>query len=140
MKLTYRGVSYETQPPQLEVVEGGTIGSYRGAPWKAHTLVSAPPSQPAATLTYRGVRYQLGQGQLGEGTEAAVSGTAASTSVAAAERAPWLLPHRQQLNSALEAAHRHAILDNLERRLQAARSRGDDRLIRMLEAEWRQFA
>jgi hypothetical protein len=40
----------------------------------------------------------------------------------------------------VEKAHRNTILKNVERRLQIARSRGDETLVKLLEAEQKQFS
>lgn len=40
----------------------------------------------------------------------------------------------------VEKAHRSTILKNVERRLQIARSHGDETLVRLLEAELKQFS
>ncbi|MDJ0593165.1 MAG: DUF4278 domain-containing protein [Pleurocapsa sp. MO_226.B13] len=57
MKLTYRGVNYEYNPPVVETVEGKIGGKYRGLDWRFHNLKKAPVLQPPVNLTYRGVTY-----------------------------------------------------------------------------------
>lgn len=42
---------------------------------------------------------------------------------------------RQEALTQAAAAHRDSIQKSLQRRIEAARSRGDDNLLRMLEAE-----
>lgn len=58
MKLTYRGVSYESTP-QPAPKFGPTIatGSYRGSAVEFRTLAEVP-SQPSYELSWRGVRYR----------------------------------------------------------------------------------
>ena len=60
MKLTYRGVSYDYTPnPMPKMGDTFETGTYRGAT-VAFRAVAAPPAQPAANLTWRGVPYQVG--------------------------------------------------------------------------------
>lgn len=40
----------------------------------------------------------------------------------------------------VQNAHRQTILKNIEQRLEAARARGDERLVKQLEAERQQFS
>ncbi|MBD2502854.1 arginine synthesis PII-interacting regulator PirA [Anabaena azotica] len=47
---------------------------------------------------------------------------------------------RLKVNSAAQEVHRQNIQRNIEHRLEVARAKGDERLIRQLEAELRQFA
>jgi hypothetical protein len=47
---------------------------------------------------------------------------------------------RQARAAEAQKAHRATIVKNVERRLQVARTRGDERLVKILEAELRQFA
>jgi hypothetical protein len=60
MKLTYRGVSYNYTPnPMPKMGDTFATGTYRGAA-VAFRAVAEPPAQPAADLTWRGVRYHTG--------------------------------------------------------------------------------
>ncbi len=56
MKLTYRGVSYQYNPP-TEITEMEVAGKYRGRDWRFRNLQKPPILQPRANLTYRGVTY-----------------------------------------------------------------------------------
>ncbi|BCL33647.1 hypothetical protein [Nostoc sp. MS1] len=47
---------------------------------------------------------------------------------------------RFKANSATQEVHRQNIQRNIEHRLEVARAKGDERLVRQLEAELRQFA
>jgi hypothetical protein len=49
-------------------------------------------------------------------------------------------PNLKARAAELEKAHRDTIVKNVEHRLQVARNRGDERLVRILEAELKQFA
>ncbi|NJK39784.1 MAG: DUF4278 domain-containing protein [Oscillatoriales cyanobacterium RM1_1_9] len=56
MQLTYRGTTYEYNPPQVETVDGN-LGKYRGLDWRFRNRQKSPVIQPTHTLTYRGVKY-----------------------------------------------------------------------------------
>jgi fermentation-respiration switch protein FrsA (DUF1100 family) len=60
MKLTYRGVSYDSTPNPVPPL-GQTIdtGHYRGAPVVFRAMAEVP-AQPAEDLVWRGVAYQSG--------------------------------------------------------------------------------
>lgn len=61
MKLTYRGLSYESNPITLETSQGEVGGTYRGLDWRFRNLKKPPVLQPRVNLSYRGVKYnQLG--------------------------------------------------------------------------------
>lgn len=123
MQLIYRGVKYETSDQHIPTVESGVSGLYRGAQWVGHKAAEPVP-QPNHVLCWRGVTYQ---------TQGAPVTTTAPTTAATP-----ILPHRKR--DSLAEAHRHAILKTLERRLQVARSQGNQDLISLLEEEWQQFA
>lgn len=58
MKLSFRGITYETQPSTVEIMEGGVGGKYRGNPWKVHLLKKrASHHASPRVMTYRGVTY-----------------------------------------------------------------------------------
>ena len=57
MKLIYRGINYEYNPPVVETVEGKVGGRFRGLDWRFHNLKKPPVLQPPVNLTYRGVNY-----------------------------------------------------------------------------------
>ncbi len=57
MKLTYRGINYESHPHDLEVAEGEIGGKYRGREWRVHRVKGATRSKPSGKFTYRGITY-----------------------------------------------------------------------------------
>lgn len=57
MKLTYRGVTYEYNPPAVEAKEGTATGKYRGVDCRFRNLKAAPVLMPTHNLKYRGVAY-----------------------------------------------------------------------------------
>jgi hypothetical protein len=132
MKLSYRGVNYEHTKPTLEVTEGEILGKYRGTGWRCHTLKEVPVLQPNMALTYRGVNYETNPAagacrHLSQGVEAPAGGRPSIFSRSLADRRANTDVHRANLKR------------NLERRLQAARERGDEQLVSLLEAESRQL-
>ena len=58
MKLTYRGVAYDHNPPMLEVTESDVDYQYRGQSARYTYVRHVPIPQPAEHLSYRGVAYQ----------------------------------------------------------------------------------
>jgi hypothetical protein len=57
MKLRYRGVEYDYNPPAVTVQESEIGGKYRGLDWRFHNLKHPQVIQPSLNLTYRGVKY-----------------------------------------------------------------------------------
>ena len=57
MKLTYRGVSYEYNPPAIETSAAETVGKYRGLDWRFRNPQKLPVLQSNLELKYRGVAY-----------------------------------------------------------------------------------
>lgn len=132
MKLSYRGVGYEYEPLTLEVTEGEILGKYRGANWRCHTLKEMSVPRPDVELSYRGVAYNPNRR-----IEACQTAIAHSDKPRAIK--PISATSTLAAKKALEATHRENLRRNLERRLQAARERGDQQLVTLLEAESRQL-
>lgn len=59
MKLTYRGVSYDYNPPVVETTDGKVGGKYRSLDWRFRNLKKPFVLQPTVNLTYRGVAYNI---------------------------------------------------------------------------------
>lgn len=57
MKLTYRGVSYDYNPPKVEYGDRAEVGKYRGVDIRFRNLKKPPVLQPTLDLIYRGVAY-----------------------------------------------------------------------------------
>lgn len=153
MKLTYRGISYDYNPPMLEVTESEIAMQYRGQS-VAYTYVRhVPIPQPAERLTYRGAAYQTtrrgqvlpaegqisgqisGNGQLinqaGFGTKlASLRNKLMGTSPAAQAR--------RELLQASSQLHRESIARSLQHRMEVARSQGNEMLVEQLELEMSQ--
>jgi hypothetical protein len=120
MKLTYRGVQYSPSSSVNLTIPGEGTGQYRESAWRQAKLTAPLSSQIAAVLRYRGVVYATQPGM-----EIPVAKTVSPTKVNAAA------PAKQ--------AHRKAILINIERRMEAAHSRSDYQLLKLLEDELRYF-
>ncbi|MEW6491222.1 MAG: DUF4278 domain-containing protein [Cyanobacteriota bacterium] len=126
MKLSYRGVKYENTSPVLEVTEGDIGGTYRGQSWRSHYVRHIPEPAPVHDLKYRGVAYRTNQSAV------AVSASAAATRCT--------LPgyHKREREKVLDEVsrtHLTNIRKNLERRIQVAKAKGDEKLMRLLEQE-----
>jgi hypothetical protein len=58
MQLTYRGLTYDYRPPQVEKPqELGLTGSYRGLDYRFRRTAAKNVIQPNVNLTYRGVTF-----------------------------------------------------------------------------------
>ncbi|MGF1498158.1 MAG: DUF4278 domain-containing protein [Elainellaceae cyanobacterium] len=58
MKLTYRGISYDYNPPAVEYDNAVDIGKYRGVDIRFRNPKKAPVFQPTLDLVYRNAAYQ----------------------------------------------------------------------------------
>lgn len=61
MKLQYRGVSYEYNPPVVEMSDGASGGKYRGLDWRFRNPKKVPVLNTNLDLKYRGVAYHVGE-------------------------------------------------------------------------------
>jgi hypothetical protein len=121
MKLTYRGANYEYDIPTVDMIEGEVAGKYRGQNWNYRY-----PRHIPAPNKYGGRNYTTKQdSQAGDRDVAAASAPAAVKSYP----------------TGVEVAqvHRTNICHILDRRQQAAKANGDERLLRLLELEWQQM-
>ncbi|MBW4481847.1 MAG: DUF4278 domain-containing protein [Tildeniella torsiva UHER 1998/13D] len=138
MKLCYRGVDYDYNPPSLEVRDSELTGTYRGRSINFSYVSHMPVPQPVANYTYRGVGYSTNsQGQV-------------VSSATTPERQPvfqagrvavgkGLNSRRHLLREAAEA-HRINIQQSIQHRIEVARAQGNDNLLRQLEDELHQVA
>lgn len=131
MKLTYRGISYEQPTSTLRWSNGPVIGQYRGVPVHTQKVDRIPP-QPPRHLNYRGLAYRVDRlGQIVNEQPGSTTTAAQPAQRAIAERSPFL-------NAA--QAHHRAMMASLERRIEIARTKGDQQLLILLEAERQQMA
>jgi hypothetical protein len=141
MKLSYRGASYEYTPPTLEVTEGEIIGRYRGQVLRKHTVQNVPP-QPIVELKYRGVSYYTDRfGGVNAAVKPQAKANVSEPATVPTPRATITTP--SALRRAKEEwlqVHRSNLRQNLERRLQIAKERGDQNLVNQLESELQYIA
>jgi hypothetical protein len=132
MKLSYLGVNYQEGPSTLEVTEREMGGIYRSQNRQFGYVRHIPEPLPMQDRKYRGIAYRN-----------AKPATEAPTVVAkpVPPVPPQTFPTRnkcevleEMMNSHLRNIHR-----SLEHRLQVARAKGDQKLVRLLEAESEQM-
>jgi hypothetical protein len=128
MKLTYRGTSYEYDPPILDMEEGKVGGKYRGQAWQLRYPRHIPTTQPKDNLKYRGVAY----GTDATGKAVPVQEKPQQDKTAANIPSAALLEDMARL-------HHENICRRLEHRLQVAKERGDEMLVKALEEEQKQM-
>lgn len=73
MKLTYRGVSYDYNPPVVQTSTTDDVGKFRGVDIRFRTIQKAPVQQPTLDLLYRGVAYQTGTSEVASAVEPVVA-------------------------------------------------------------------
>lgn len=148
MKLAYRGLEYDYNPPMLEVTNSEIALNYRGHAVQ-HTYVRhVPIPQVSERLTYRGVAYQTTrQG----GIQQLDSSRGHATSVSASQGVVSFAGLRNKLSGNSDAAkarrqllqvasehHKASITRSLQHRIDVAKSQGNTTLIEQLETEMRQ--
>lgn len=133
MRLTYRGIQYDSESIPLEVKEGEIAGKYRGQPWHYHYPRHIPQLKPKLLLNYRGVSY----------TKRPVVRYAHCSDISIpAVTTNGELPTPQYFASKtqdIEDAHVKNMRRNLERRLSVAKQNGDEELVSILEKEYQQL-
>ena len=149
MKLTYRGISYDYNPPMLEVTESDIAMQYRGQSAPYTYVRHVPIPQLAERLTYRGAAYQTTRrGQVlpadvqltrnGQVASQAGLGSRLSnlrdkligTSPAAQARRELLQLSSQQ--------HKESMARSLQHRIDVAKEQGNVVLVQQLESEMSQ--
>jgi hypothetical protein len=132
MRLSYRGVSYDCEPPTIDMLEGDIGGTYRGQPWRLRYPRHIPEVQRIAELKYRGVPYGTGH--------PAQADARVPPPAAPLHPAVFIPKSRKTLLSETAKIHRANLYHNLERRMQAAIAKGDKKLLQLLESEFQQLA
>ncbi|MFE4105167.1 arginine synthesis PII-interacting regulator PirA [Almyronema epifaneia] len=139
MKLCYRGVEYDYNPPALEVTESDIVCQYRGRPLTYSYVRHIPIPQPVATLNYRGVAYQTNaKGQV-EAVNTPAESIFAKLSGFSQRTNPMAQARRELLREAAQT-HQENIRRSLMHRLEVARAKGNEVLVRQLEDEMHQIA
>ncbi len=145
MKLTYRGVDYDYNPPVLDVTESEVACQYRGQVATYTYVRHVPIPQPAEQLTYRGVAYQTTrQGQIlqldnshtaAQATNAGHAGINFANLRSKLMGASPAAAARRQLVQESSLLHRDNIARSLQHRLDVAKANGNDLLVQQLETE-----
>ncbi|MGB3641995.1 MAG: DUF4278 domain-containing protein [Rivularia sp. (in: cyanobacteria)] len=133
MKLTYRGIKYEYAPVTVEVTEAEVCGKYRGAEWKCHYPKYTRVTHHAAELKYRGASYYSGNPQEVEELK-----QRKKLNYIFASNNQLFMKHR--VNNQLTQIHQANLQRNVQRRLEVAKQRGDEKLIYQLEQEANQLS
>jgi hypothetical protein len=132
MKLSYLGVNYKEAPSTLEVTEGEINSMYRGRNRPVGYVRHIPEPLPMTQRQHCGVAYRMAQSAAKEHTAVAKPATEGKARALSSHNKREVL--EQMMNSHLRNIHR-----SLEHRLQVARAKGDQKLVRLLEAESEQM-
>ena len=143
MKLTYRGVDYDYNPPLLEMTESEIACRYRAQPSRYTYVRHVPIPQAAEKLTYRGAAYQTSR----KGEVLSIEGVLPSAPSIAGRLS--ILRHklmgtspaaqaRRQLLQESSQLHRNSMARSLQHRLAVAKAQGNEQLIQQLESEMHQ--
>lgn len=134
MKFSDRNISYESHPPDLELTQFEVGNKFRGTSsrqkYPRHIRAIEPKD-----LKYREADYCTGAPEDVEGSLLKATSTAPENNQAALTKSS-----RQLVLEELHDTHLSNIRRNLEHRLQVAREKGDQNLIRILQAEFEQMA
>jgi hypothetical protein len=140
MRLCYRGVEYDYNPPSLEVKEQELVGKYRGRPLHFNYVSHVPVPQPVANLSYRGVPYSTtSQGQVRPSTATPEQQRHSVFQGIKSSDNSVMRARRHLLKEAAES-HRTNIQRTLQHRIEVARAQGNDMLLKQLEEEMHQLA
>jgi hypothetical protein len=132
MKLTYCINNYEYDIPAVDLVESEVAGKYRGQGWNYRYPRHIPVPNQAHDLKYQGVEHKTTGTSKTEATIAKKT-VEPRRAIAPANAKPCiLLPDTTKV-------HRANLCNILDRRLQVAKARGDERLLRLLEHEAQQM-
>ncbi len=141
MRLCYRGVEYDYNPPSLEVKEREMVGTYRGRPLHFNYVSHVPVPQPVANLTYRGVPYRTtAQCQVRPSTATPEQQQRHSVFQGIQSSDNSVMRARRHLLKEATASHRSNIQRTLQHRIEVARAQGNEMLLKQLEEEMHQLA
>ncbi|MEC4891947.1 MAG: DUF4278 domain-containing protein [Oscillatoria sp. PMC 1051.18] len=134
MRFSYRGVGYDRQSLNLEVIEGEVAGKYRGQEIRYKYPRHIPELQPKIYLQYRGVAYSKRPVVKCQSSPLAQTNSTAN---------PCAFLNNQ-VNSGISEEAGQIHLDNirrsLERRMEVAKASGNEGLVRLLEQESKQLS
>ncbi|MBD2258186.1 DUF4278 domain-containing protein [Pseudanabaena sp. FACHB-2040] len=138
MRLTYRGVTYDHNPPSLEVSESEILGHYRGQSHRLSYVRHIPIPQPVADLKYRGISYHTNSNGQVETMPRQIKEARPAHQISARPANAMAAARRELLAEAAQT-HRDSIQRSLEHRIAVARAQGNESLIQQLEAEKHQL-
>ncbi len=123
MRLSYRGASYEYNPPTLEVTEGEIQGKYRGTTWRCRTISEIPvPRSPHTSETQKDFYSRQDFSQIERSQPSQTQQICSTFNVL------------QQL----KRIHKSNIGRSLDHRMQVAKDQGNYQLLQVLESELRE--
>lgn len=140
MKLTYRGVEYDHNPPMLEVSESDILCNYRGRTHRYTYVRHVPFPQSQTGLTYRGAAYKTDRYGQRQSVSAEESKSVFSAFQRKLAQLTPLMDERRQLLRQSALSHSDSIQRSLDRRIAIAREQGNVNLLQQLEDEMRQMA
>ena len=142
MKLTYRGIEYDYNPPRLQVTDSEISCQYRGHAARYSYVRHVPIPQPAERLTYRGVAYQTTrQGGIQQITPQTATGTSPALLTGLRSKLVSSSPAAQVRRELLRESsrlHKENISRSLQHRVEVAKTQGNEALLQQLEYEARQ--
>ncbi len=137
MRLSYRGLPYEYEPPSVDAAETQLKGNYRGHAINFSYVRHIPVPQPAQDLQYRGIHYHTTTSGL---VQARLS--LASVNLPKPFHPQESRPVRLQKKAVMREVakiHKDNILQQLQHRLDVARQTDNQTLIDQLEREMHQL-
>lgn len=143
MKLSYRGLNYNyDDPPTIDMMEEAG-GLYRGCQWQIRHPRHIPVTQPSHSLKYRGLAYvshSPTETNIVETTAPTVP--ALVTNLKKTNVLSYRKPQKQDTAKLpdLEKIHRANLCRNLERRMNIAQAKGDQKLMALLQKESQDLA
>ncbi|MBD2072205.1 DUF4278 domain-containing protein [Leptolyngbya sp. FACHB-671] len=143
MKLSYRGVRYDSVSTPINMVESEGTGNYRGSNFHFTYPRHIPVRQPVLELKYRGVAYQTnatgGVESISPAIRAAKAAVRDVFRPSGMDQARSAIRARQEILSEVAKVHRQNIERSLQHRIEVARERGDQNLVNVLEREMQQI-
>lgn len=151
MRLSYRGLPYDCEPPSVDMAETQLTGRYRGKAFNFAYPRHIPVTQPSLDLQYRGISYRtttMGRietpSPTGQVTSPATNNSATNNNNEGIPSTPAqihpLRMRKQVLMQEITKIHRENLQRRLIHRIEVARARGDERLVAQLENEMHQMA
>ncbi|MEO1622711.1 MAG: DUF4278 domain-containing protein [Cyanobacteria bacterium J06632_3] len=145
MKLTYRGVEYDHNPPMLEITAGEMTCQYRGHAVPYTYVRHVPIPQPAQRLSYRGVAYQTTRhGQVQPLVAQSPNADSVRPGISLSNLRNKLMgtspaaQARRELLKTSSRLHQANISRSLQHRIEVAKAQGNHDLLEQLEAEMSQ--